>query len=589
MSMREFINRTSNTAAAVVFVFFLMACTSAKKETEPTYKPYLSYFEKPGDSLIASLRQKFDALEKVSLQVLMTFDSSWNFELGDKAEVFRQSPKKIKGVVVDLPHRLQKPDQAFWYTKNIMIDQPGILTIYADDGAQLFINNKPVHRLSGNHFPVDTTGSISITIRVLNNAMAGGLRKVVFSTREQFEEYQNKKQFQNRQENVVEKVSLLQSPSAALIELVTKAIESTDETLLMSAEKALEDFPFLIGPWLQRKDSSTFVISVESEGSSIVRLTYGIKEEDLREEQTKQGGVVSFELKDLLPDTAYYYRFSSGKTISPVYSFKTHQRADSFTFNVWADSQSGWDGFQENVRNMESFDDAFGVAAGDLVSNGSNPDEWRRFFKILSATASGKPYYLVPGNHDYDGYYDDLDPANYKKYLRQDHYFNWTYGNCAFIALDPNENFPIGFPATSEQYQWFHQQLESSEWKNATWRFIVLHQPPISQGWAGYQGDAVVRALLEPVMESAGIDFVIAGHTHDYERLTKSYGNQKTTFLIVGGAGGSLEPPESSVEPKMDTVIKAHHMGRFYVKSNTIRFEAIDLDKQLIDSFEQRK
>lgn len=91
-----------------------------------------------------------------------------------------------------------------------------------------------------------------------------------------------------------------------------------------------------------------------------------------------------------------------------------------------------------------------------------------------------------------------------------------------------------------------------------------MHQPRYSQEWAGYHSDKVIRDLLQLVMESAGIDFVVSGHTHDYERLTKSYGSQNTTFPIVGGAGGSLEPPESSAEPVMDTVIKSPSHGKVY-------------------------
>lgn len=579
----------SSPCAAVTTLLIAVACTSTPKEPIPTYRSYLSYFDVPGDTALQSLREKFEALEKPSLQITAVFDSSWNFVLGDKAENFKTLPKEIRGTPVNLQHRLTKPDQAFWYSRMLKLDQPGVLTISADDGAQLFIDRKPVHRLHGNHFPIDTAGSLQVTIRVLNNAMAGGLRHVEFSTYGQFHQYEKEKQFQRRREAVVEKIVLLQSPTAEMIRLARGALDKPDSASLIAAEQALEDHPFLIGPWLQQKESTTMIVSVESESKHPVRLVYGTTKGFLLEEQVKPGGMAFFELKELLPDTVYYYQIASGKTVSPVYSFKTHQHPASFTFNVWADSQSGWEAFQQNVRNLEPFEDAFGIGAGDLVSNGSNPDEWKKLFKILGASSAGRQYHLVAGNHDYDGYYDDLDPANYKRYLQHSpsNYFSWTYGNCAFIALDPNEDFPIGIPPASKQYQWFHQQLASEQWKKAQWHFVILHQPPISQGWAGYQGDAVIRALLEPVIESAHIDFVIAGHTHDYERLTKMYGDQRTTFLIVGGAGGSLEDPENSPEPEMDTVIKVHHMGRFYIRNNSLRFEAIDLQNNVIDFYEQ--
>jgi hypothetical protein len=71
--------------------------------------------------------------------------------------------------------------------------------------------------------------------------------------------------------------------------------------------------------------------------------------------------------------------------------------------------------------------------------------------------------------------------------------------------------------------------------------------------------------------------------------LTKEYGEQKVTFLIVGGAGGSLEPQESSSDPKMDTVIKQHHIGRFTVDGQKINFESISSEGEVLDAFQIKK
>ena len=51
----------------------------------------------------------------------------------------------------------------------------------------------------------------------------------------------------------------------------------------------------------------------------------------------------------------------------------------------------------------------------------------------------------------------------------------------------------------------------------------------------------------------------------------------------MGGAGGGLEPPQSSEYPRMDTVIKAHHYGLFEVAGAKIKFRAIGLDDQTLD------
>jgi hypothetical protein len=179
-----------------------------------------------------------------------------------------------------------------------------------------------------------------------------------------------------------------------------------------------------------------------------------------------------------------------------------------------------------------------------------------------------------------------------ERYIRTQpspHYFAWTASNARFVALDPNIAFPTGIPADSEQYRWFRRELESPEWKRATWHFIFLHQPPYSQGWADYQGDLPIRAMFDPLIEKYGIDFIVAGHTHDYERWTKTYGTQKVHLLIVGGAGGGLEAGPMSAEPAMDKVIRRHHFGYVHIEGRKVTFQAVATDTRLLDQLEVTK
>ncbi len=88
---------------------------------------------------------------------------------------------------------------------------------------------------------------------------------------------------------------------------------------------------------------------------------------------------------------------------------------------------------------------------------------------------------------------------------------------------------------------------------------------------------------------SKQIDFVLTGHSHNYERLTKTYGDQQTHFLVLGGAGGGLEPPESSPQPEMDRVIKEHHYARFQVNPDEIQAAIIGLDDQVLEAITFQK
>lgn len=195
------------------------------------------------------------------------------------------------------------------------------------------------------------------------------------------------------------------------------------------------------------------------------------------------------------------------------------------------------------------------------------------------------PLFFIPGNHDYDGYYDDLIPQNYLKHISGEKtgktYYNFYVGKAAFIALDPNRNFPLSIDST--QQNWMLQTMQTKSWKEADWHFIVIHQVPYGQGWNGYEGDLFIRNMIDTLINPNQIDFVLSGHIHDYERLTKKYGDHSTTFIISGGAGGGIEPIESNPSPVMDRLIKQHHFGRMMLQKNKAMMYIYDINGAILD------
>lgn len=83
-------------------------------------------------------------------------------------------------------------------------------------------------------------------------------------------------------------------------------------------------------------------------------------------------------------------------------------------------------------------------------------------------------------------------------------------------------------PANTDQLAWLEETLAGS---NAVWRIVFVHRPPYS---AGYQGsDPGVREPLVPLLRRHGVQLVLSGHDHDYQR---SLPLQGTTY-VVSGAG----------------------------------------------------
>ncbi len=461
---------------------------------------------------------------------------------------------------LDLPDRRLLPNTAIWYKRKADLME-GVLMLDSDDGAQLWIDRSRVPAIhDGTVYPVGAAEDAEIVVRVINNAMRGGLEEVINITRQDWDAYSKaKKGVSDRRLKAKKEI---------------RANRITGE----------EDLILLHDPiWLRSQKGQYFLIfSTEEAGRAEVRMQGDGHESTLSWESESP----HFKIPMPEPQGELKYSIRLGEAWSKEYRFSYAEENEAFSFAFWGDSQSGWDTFRELVDLMDAYGPDFTVGAGDLVGNGSDEEEYYRFMQILSR--SEVIHYPVPGNHDYDGYYEDLQPRNYVKMLQlpeQQQYVAWTHGNAAFIALDPNMFFPVSVPDTSQQYQWFMEQLETDDWKDAEWRFITLHQPPFSQGWPGYSGDKYIEDLLIPLLEKHKIDGVLTGHTHDYERLIRNYGAQQVAFVISGGGGGGLEPEGLTPEPEMDIVIKEHHFVHIQIQKNKATFSAINLENEIIDEF----
>ncbi|MCB0667588.1 MAG: metallophosphoesterase [Saprospiraceae bacterium] len=361
----------------------------------------------------------------------------------------------------EIPHRLLLPDHAIWYAAKVTTSSQHYLHIEADDGAQVFYDGKKYPAVNGYYYDLPQgEESKWLSIRVLNNAMEGGLKNV---------------------------------------------------------------------EWIRKED----VNEVWSEQNAVL--------EQLEE----------IYLSDLYRTDVFL----------PPDNFELHDRT-STKFTVWGDSQGGWAKFQSLCYQMlYKTKLEFSIGLGDLVSDGVSTAQWFSFMTCLAPLIEKRVLvFPVAGNHDYDGYYDDLIPRNYIRHIlgkERPTYSIWKAGPAVFMALDPNGTFPIGLDR--KQVEWAIDKMNSQVWQEATWRFVLIHQPPYAQGWPGYQGDNFIRRFIDENAEKYRIDFVLSGHCHDFEYLKKDYGYQQTYFIISGGGGGHLEPEENDNQIKMDTVISTYH------------------------------
>ena len=546
----------------------LMSC-----ETNPLVPTYKETFLENEEEVADFFENKFPEVDLIAL------DSGWIFlKIDSLPGIDRVWPGSFKETTpVSLPHRLPYPNHSIWYQWEGVLE-PGILLIRADDGAQCRINGKRILRAAGgDYFVQEVDGKCTLEIRVVNNAMGGGLRQVHLLPQAAFEAWGKKKMHQ--QENVLtrRKLELLMDSSFR---------NALKDVPFEEQAKELRNYPILFSPpvVILGSDGKPFVRWVsESAGTAVLHLDTGKKLESFSSD-----GIFTINVDSA---TSISFDLYQGKSYQGTYNLETSDFSDGMKLALWGDSQGGWQTFRQIADAIRLHDADLSVGAGDLVNNGSEDWAYPRFMQLLSRMRTTQ--LLVPGNHDYDGYYDDLYAKQMNDYLFQPEkptYGIQTFGIVSLITLDPNENFPVSVPEDTPQGEWLERQMASEAWKNSRWRILAVHQPPYSQGWPGYHGEWTIRQLIAPYLHKGLVDLVVAGHTHDYERLSLTFSGNPVHFLVVGGAGGGLEPAdEQSDQPQMDKLIKKHHFGILDIDSSQMHFTAYDLNGDLMDELTIRK
>ena len=91
-------------------------------------------------------------------------------------------------------------------------------------------------------------------------------------------------------------------------------------------------------------------------------------------------------------------------------------------------------------------------------------------------------------------------------------------------------------PHDEDQLRFLHRTLQETA---SEWVVVSLHHPPFSAGSHG--SDLVMQNVFVPVFETYGVDLVLSGHEHDYQR---SHPINGITY-VISGAGGKLRPTDT--------------------------------------------
>lgn len=189
----------------------------------------------------------------------------------------------------------------------------------------------------------------------------------------------------------------------------------------------------------------------------------------------------------------------------------------------------------EVARLVKSFDPEFIVTTGDNnYPSGSAStidanigqfyhDYIHPYYGKYGAGATENRFFPTLGNHDW--YTPNAQPyLDYFTLPGNERYYDIVRGNVHYIALDSDVNEPDGITSDSVQGRWCEATARAS---TAPFRVVAMHHPPFSSASHGS-----TKSMQWPY-RSWGIELVLAGHDHTYERLEIG-----GATYIVNGLGG---------------------------------------------------
>ncbi|HEX5614066.1 MAG TPA: metallophosphoesterase [Acidimicrobiia bacterium] len=181
----------------------------------------------------------------------------------------------------------------------------------------------------------------------------------------------------------------------------------------------------------------------------------------------------------------------------------------------------------------------------------------------------GAALLAILGNHDVrDGHADSQVAA----LGMPGRWWARTFDDVLVVGLDSNAT------DDPDQLAWLEETLAASA---ARWKIVAVHHPPYS---AGYQGsDHGVRDRFSPLFARYGVQLVLSGHEHDYQRSVPIDG---VTYVITGGASGTRRTGERDFTA---VSFSWHHFVDLHVFADRAVLRAVNQSGRVADEFVLRR
>ncbi|HKG15007.1 MAG TPA: metallophosphoesterase [Pyrinomonadaceae bacterium] len=220
------------------------------------------------------------------------------------------------------------------------------------------------------------------------------------------------------------------------------------------------------------------------------------------------------------------------------------------------------------ARYWEAFPFEFALMMGDNLYKGEKAEDYKLKFEGAYRPLLDKKvkFYATLGNHDESNqrFYEHFN-------MNGEEYYQFKKGRVSFYSL--NSNY-----MDKKQLAWLEEKLKGD---TSRWKVAFFHHPPYSSG-GKHGSSSSLREVVEPIFLRYGVNVVLAGHEHFYERVKP----QKGIYYFISGAGGKLRTGDVKngsplTEKAFDTDLS---FMLFEVVEGEMHFQVISRKGETVDS-----
>lgn len=298
-------------------------------------------------------------------------------------------------------------------------------------------------------------------------------------------------------------------------------------------------------------------------------------------------------INGLSPSTLYYYAIGTSTTDlegdDATHFFRTFPAQDSRPpTRVWVIGDAGTT-YQSQLDVRDAYANFTGANKADLWLMLGDNSYWQgrafeyheSIFKVYQQQLRNTPLFPTPGNHDY--YSGANASSNNGPFFSSfanpklgqsggvasntEAYYSFDYGRAHFICLDSYGNSrAVG----GAMYNWLVNDLAYAD-THSDWVIAYWHHPPYSKGshdtdQAAGDESTDMRTNFLPLLEQHGVDLVLSGHSHVYERsfLTDGHYGLSSTFDAATMRLDATNGQASGTGPYQKSGSMQPHKGTVY-------------------------